>query len=126
MTATILSLVENNTAVRDLRRETRAETGGTAILQVVDATDENLVGTTFRSQVLEVSPSGMRLTADSLIENCKVDVWISIDGFPQKLFLTSEVRWASQESEGDCQLGLEIIDNPLTDVNTWCQIQRCL
>ncbi|XOV90334.1 MAG: PilZ domain-containing protein [Pseudomonadota bacterium] len=126
MAAPRLSLVENKETVRDLRRENRADAGGMAILQVVDATDENLVGMTFRSTVLEVSPSGMRLTSETLIENCKVDVWISIDGFPQKLFLTSEVRWSSLEDEGECQLGLEIIDNPLTDVDTWCQIQRCL
>ncbi len=106
------------------RQHKRTPTGGQVLGQVVDADDPALIGYTFHSSILEISPCGLRLVTDTMISGCRIDLWVEIDGHSKKLFLTTDVRWVGQEESGYYQVGVEITDNPLADMTEWCEFQR--
>ncbi len=112
------------TQVQIRRQHSRTPTGGQVLGQVVEADDATLVGYTFQSTILEISPCGLRLVTDTMIKNCRIDLWVEIEGYTKKLFLTTDVRWVSLEESGQYQVGVEITDNPLADMTEWCEFQR--
>lgn len=125
MTSNVVSLPARP-GPRELRRERRIVTSGRAVLQVVQTDDPHLLGATFHADVMEASTGGMRLTSNRFVENCRVDIWINLDGHQDKLFLTAEVRWSSHEAGNEYQLGLELVSNSLTDNERWCEICHLL
>ena len=106
------------------RKNPRTETNGHVVAQIVDAKDEALIGTTFHSEIMEISPCGMRLKSDLMIEGGRLDLWAEVSDHPVKMFLSTEVRWSSTNISGGYQMGVEIAENPLSDIVEWCEFQR--
>ena len=102
------------------RREERSRIKGVAVAQIVDTQDADLEGATFHCDIIDVSPCGMRLQTDRQIDHGKLDLWIEVDGHEGKMFLSTNIRWALLDSSAGSQLGVEIIVNPLSDVDQWC------
>ncbi|MEX0941519.1 MAG: PilZ domain-containing protein [Pseudomonadales bacterium] len=101
------------------RKEERRAVVGKAVVQVVESANPSLVGTTFKSEIMDVSRSGMRLVCQEFIEDSRLDIWLAIEGINDKLFVSAEVRWASWDQHGDYELGVEIRDDAATDSRSW-------
>lgn len=101
------------------RAESRQHSPGRLSARIVQSDDPALDGVTFEADLLEISPSGLRLTADAMLPPCQLHLWVRLNAFPERLFLTAELVWSSIEASGEHQLGVELMDNPLTDVEEW-------
>ncbi|MBD3646574.1 MAG: PilZ domain-containing protein [Pseudomonadales bacterium] len=110
---------------RERRRDSRESARDHAFVQIVDASEAELIGFTFPCDVIEVSSSGVRIrTEHEIPDGARLDLWIDI-GLPQgKIFVTSEARWVSWEDNGDFHAGLEILDGPATDADLWREINE--
>ena len=105
------------------RRHARTAVSGRVVAQVLKADDPRLMGHTFHSSIVEISPSGMRLMAAIPLDGCTLDLFVKIDGLPRTMLLKTEVRWVSQEESGDYMMGAEICDTPASDTDAWCDFQ---
>jgi hypothetical protein len=107
------------------RRHERAPANGRVVAQVAQADDPLLIGLTFHSDILEISACGLRLATSTQVEGCILELWVEVTGHPVRMFLSTEVRWSARDDEsGQYHLGVEIIPNPLTDIEEWCAYQR--
>lgn len=108
------------------RRHTRSAASGHVVAQVLNAEDPQLIGHTFHSSIVEVSPCGMRLITAIPLENCTLDLFVKINGLPRTMLIKTEVRWVSLEESGVYHIGAEICDTPASDTQAWCDFQRDL
>lgn len=108
------------------RSEPRTLAAGVAKAQVVDSANEDIIGYEFAADVFEVSPSGARLSCDRLLDDCVLDLWITLNDEETKQHLSAELRWSSEDDTGTYELGVEIVNNPLTDIDHWCELVKAL
>ena len=94
---------------------------GEATVQVVESDDPQLVGHEYVAVLHEVSLSGLRISCDQPLGDCVLELWVTT-GSKQRLRLNAESRWHSLDEDDNCEIGLEIIDNPLTDYGEWCDL----
>lgn len=106
----------------DRRRGDRILGNGLAKLQVVESKDEKLDGLTFESEVKDLSPQGLRLECDRPLDGCKLDLWVQLEGYADKVFLAADVRWVQKLGDRRFQAGVQIIDNPLSDFAAWLKL----
>lgn len=119
------SSYRDNISLTNTRREhARVPARGHVVAQVVEGPDESLIGYTFRSPIVEISPCGLRLSTSRQLSGCRLDLWLEINDHNEKMFLAADVRWTSPEEAGDYQIGVELVANPLTDIEEWCEFQR--
>ena len=112
-----------NSTGHDKRKELRRDSRERLFVQIVKSSDQDLVGTTISCQVLDVSASGLRIQAATLIPpGCQLDLWVDNSAGPGKFFLSSEVRWA-RITDGRCEAGVELYDGAATDIAEWRQLQ---
>ncbi|MDA0978630.1 MAG: GFA family protein [Proteobacteria bacterium] len=103
------------------RAEPRRLHHGSASAEVTESEDDALLGYRFQAEILEISHSGLRLSCDRLLADCTLDLWVVLDGKETRLRLSVEVRWASGDPSSGYEAGVEVIDNPLTDIAAWYQ-----
>ncbi len=102
------------------RREYRRISRDRLFLQVIDSDNRDLIGTTISGHALDVSANGLRMQSDVQVPvGSKLDLWVDISSRPGKFFLTSEVRWNSEETLGEFHLGVQLIEGPATDIEEW-------
>ena len=106
------------------RRHERTATEGRVHGEVAAAQDETLIGNTFEGTVIEVSPCGMRIETDLDISAGTLDMFVYLAGFERRMFLSCGIRWSESVGDGMHQAGVEIIANPLCDLDAWCEYQR--
>lgn len=88
--------------------------------QVTNCVDEDLVGATLFCMALDASHSGLRLRGYMhLPENTKLDLWVESDSGLNKYFLMSEVRWVRDVAGCNFDMGVELQENPVTDIDSW-------
>ena len=107
------------------RYESRHEIHQRALVQVTDTADQYLVGMAFHAEVINVSTHGMRLSAKQfggLMDGGTFELWISVDGYPAKLYLKCEGQWVSWEEDKDFHMGVQTLDKLDTDVEEWRRI----
>lgn len=111
---------ENCTGER--RRQSRYVAEDRAYIQIVDADERDLIGMTLSCEVTEVSGQGIRVITETWVpDGTRLDLWLDDSSRHGKFFLTSEVRWASVTSSGLCELGVEMLDSPASDIAEWRQ-----
>lgn len=111
------TLAENRDVER--RGESRQLSPGRVEARIVQSDDPALDGVTFEADLLEIARSGLRLTAEAMLPPCQLHLWVRLNAFPERLFLTAELVWSSIEATGEHHAGVEIMDNPLTDIEEW-------
>lgn len=112
----------NENCRAERRRESRYAAEDRAYIQIVDADERELIGMTLSCEVTDVSGLGIRvLTRTWVPDGTRLDVWLDDSSRHGKFFLTSEVRWASVTSSGQCELGVELLDSPASDITEWRQ-----
>ncbi|MFT7243334.1 MAG: hypothetical protein ACI82A_000677 [Candidatus Azotimanducaceae bacterium] len=102
------------------RIETRTISSERLFVQVTSSEEKHLIGATFSCYSLDVSSGGLRIASEAPIpEGSKLDLWIESSRRPGKYFLTSNVRWSEAAANGDCFMGIELIESPTTDIDQW-------
>lgn len=102
------------------RVDTRTASNERLFVQVTSSEEQHLVGATFSCYALDVSSSGLRIASEAPIpEGSKIDLWVESSRRPGKYFLTSNVCWSEAASNGDCFMGIELIESPTTDIDQW-------
>lgn len=105
------------------RKEYRRNSSDRLFVQIVRSHEQDLVGTTLSCVALDVSASGLRIQAASLIPaGAQLDLWVDNSAGPGKFFLSSDVRWAKITKIG-CEAGVELHDGAATDIAEWRQLQ---
>lgn len=111
---------DNGTMER--RRESRYPTEDRVFVQIVDCDESELIGMTLVCQVIDASAHGFRLSSETFVpDGARLDLWLDDSSRHGKFFLTSEVRWVSMAPSGQCDLGLEMLESPASDINAWRQ-----
>lgn len=106
------------------RRELRRRSNDRLFLQIVQSEDQDLVGTTISSNTLDASANGLKVASDQYIPvGCIIDLWVDDRVKPGKFFLSSEVRWISEDQSGSFALGVELLESAATDVQKWRERQ---
>jgi hypothetical protein len=109
---------------QEQRKEFRRESNERLFLQVVQSDDQDIVGTTISCMALNVSPGGLMVACDQRIpEGCFIDLWVDDSARPGKFFLSSEVRWESENEPGEFQIGVALLDGAATDIEEWRERQ---
>ena len=105
------------------RREFRRESNDRLFLQIVKSDDEELIGTTLSCQAVDVSGNGLKVACDQYIPvGCVLDLWVDDTAQPGKFFLSSEVRWVTEDRQ-DFQIGVQLLESAATDIQAWQQRQ---
>ena len=106
------------------RKEFRRESSERLFLQVVQSDDQDMVGTTISCIALNVSPGGLMVACDQRIpRGCFIDLWVDDSARPGKFFLSSEVRWETENEPGEYQIGVALLDGAATDIEEWRERQ---
>lgn len=106
------------------RKEFRRESNERLFLQIVQSEDEDMVGTTISCMALNVSPGGLMVACDQRIpEGCFIDLWVDDSARPGKFFLSSEVRWETENEPGEYHIGVALLDGAATDIEEWRERQ---
>ena len=102
------------------RTETRTTSSERLFVQVTSSEEQHLVGATFSCYSLDVSSNGLRIASEAPIpQGSKLDLWVDSSHRTGKYFLTSDVRWSEAAANGDCFMGIELIESPTTDIDQW-------
>ena len=102
------------------RIETRTASSVRLFVQVTSSHEQHLTGATFSCYALDVSSGGLRIASEAPIpEGSKLDLWVESSRRPGKYFLTSNVCWTEAAENGDCLMGLELMESPTTDIDQW-------
>lgn len=104
------------------RREERKHFQTEATIQVMESSDADLVGLALETNIIDVSTFGLRLGCDRLLHECTLGIWIELADESDSFFLTTAIRWASWRQDEGCQIGLELIENPLSDQEKWTEL----
>ena len=106
------------------RRHERLTTKGRVRGEVADAADSSLIGREFKGEIVEISPCGLRIETPLDLDAGTLDMWVELDGFDQRIVLSTEIRWVECVDDDLYHLGIEIITNPLSDLDSWVDFQR--
>jgi len=108
------------------RIETRQPSDGKASVRVLEAPFPELKSTTLEADVLDVSAAGLRLDCEELLDQCSLELKISLKGSSEFVVLRGEVRWASWEEGSRYQMGIEFTGNDAPLVIKWGNILKGL
>lgn len=114
----------NSATGNSRRRHERTSTSGRVRGEVADAADPSLIGQSFTGDIVEVSPCGLRVETSLDILDGTLEMWAELDGYDRRIFLSTEIRWSECVDEDVFHIGVEIIANPLSDIDHWCDFQR--
>lgn len=104
------------------RKEYRRTSTERLFVQVVEASDPDLVGTTLSCHTLDVSSGGLRVQCSEYIPaGCQLDLWIDNSARPGKFFLTSDVRWV-RSVDDQYEMGVALHEGSATDIDEWRQL----
>jgi hypothetical protein len=108
------------------RIETRQPGDGKASARVLEGPFPELKSTTLEAEVLDVSASGLRLDCEELLDQCSLELKISLNGSSEFVVLRGDVRWASWEEGSRYQMGVEFTGNDAPLVIKWGNILKGL
>ncbi|MCB1646687.1 MAG: PilZ domain-containing protein [Pseudomonadales bacterium] len=92
-------------------------------VQIVECENEDLVGTTVSCNALDVSAGGIKVQTGTYIPaGCQLDLWVDMASRPGKFFLTSDVRWVTEASDGQYMFGVQLHEGAATDIGEWKQL----
>lgn len=104
------------------RIQNRRKSSERLFVQITACVEQDMVGATFSCTAQDVSATGLRILCEAPIPNgSKLDLWVDSRLRPGKYFLTSDVRWTQEEKNGECSIGIELLDSPTTDFQQWRQ-----
>ncbi len=104
---------------REQRKEYRRVSSERVFIQIVECSDQDMVGTTVSCETLDISAGGLRVTTERFVPvGCKLDLWVDNIARPGKFFLTSDVRWIRQVAD-KYELGVELHEGSATDIDAW-------
>lgn len=111
-----------NDGARERRRESRYPMEDRVFIQIIESDEQDLIGITLTCLVVDASAHGLRIASETFVpDGSRLDLWLDDTSRHGKFFLTSEVRWVTVASSGECDLGLEMLESPASDVNEWRQ-----
>ena len=108
------------------RIEARQPSDGTASVRILDGPFPELENTTLNADVVDVSVSGLRLDCEELLDQCTLEIKISLKGASEVVILRGEVRWASWEEGSQYQMGIEFTGNDTPLIIKWGNILKGL
>lgn len=103
------------------RSEPRKSAQGGGYGELIESPMDDDVGFQFSTEIIEVSDGGLRLTCPREISAGVLDLWVTVSGIDQKFHLNGQVKWSAEQETGRHELGVEIINNPLTSIGLWQQ-----
>jgi hypothetical protein len=108
------------------RREFRRASSERLFAQVIQANDQSMVGTTLSCHAIDVSPNGLKVSSDEQVPvGCVLDLWVDDSKKPGKFFLSSDVRWVTEQDDGTgYQFGVQLHNGAATDIEAWRQRQH--
>ena len=62
-------------SIESRRREQRQMFQTEATIQIMESSDDELVGLTLETTIIDVSTSGLRLACDRFLHECSVGLW---------------------------------------------------
>jgi hypothetical protein len=105
------------------RRHKRMASNDKLFAQIVACEERpGLVGTTLSCAAMNVSAGGLGIRSYEYIpKGSQLDLWVDIGSRPGKLFLTSDVRWITENSGShhSYELGVALHEAPATDIEEW-------
>ena len=113
---------ENHAPDDNRRAEPRRLFNQQATIQVMESSDAEILGLTLETTIIDVSTHGLRMACDRFLHECSLAIWLDLADESGSLFLTTAVRWASWNEEDGFQIGLELIDNPLSELDKWVNL----
>lgn len=108
------------------RIESRQPSDGNASVRVLDGPFPELESTMLEADVLDFSSCGLRLDCEELLDQCSLELKISLKGSSEFVVLRGEVRWASWEEGSRYQMGIEFTGNDAPLVIKWGNILKGL
>ncbi len=106
------------------RREQRQTFSAEATIQVMESADQELIGLTLDTTIVDVSTNGLRLACSRFLHECTLGIWIDLADESDNYFLAAAIRWASWHEGDGFQVGLELTDNPLSDQEKWNELWK--
>lgn len=82
----------------------------------------HLMGLALETRIMEMSTFGLPLGCDRLLHECELGIWIELADEFDSFFLTRVIRWAGWRQDEGCQIGMELIENPLSDQGKWTEL----
>lgn len=108
------------------RKEPRRLFNTEATIQVMESSDSELVGLSLETTIVDVSTLGLRLSCSQFLHECSVGIWIDLADYTETYFLTANIRWTSWNETDGFQVGLEFIENPLSDQERWNELWQSI
>lgn len=82
--------------------------------------DESLLGITLQCSAVDVSANGVKLRSSetAIGPGIELDMWIDIDGWAGRYFLSGKVKWSMPAEDGHCA-GVQLLELDNTDIRNW-------
>ena len=106
------------------RKEVRQASDGTATVRILEGPYPELEGTNFDALVIDVSASGLCLDCDELLDQCTLQIKVTLEGSTEAVTLRGEVRWATWEEGGRYQMGVEFAGNDSPVIIKWRNVLK--
>ena len=104
----------------DKREEARELSGERLFVQITQAHDKALIGTTMACKAVDASAHGIKFLADDFIPvGCDLDLWVDDEARPGKFFLSGETRWTQKVGRISTMVGVKLTDGLATDIESW-------
>lgn len=102
------------------RTEVRQSCGERMFIQITQAGDKKLVGTTLSCQTVDASPHGIKFLVSEFVPiGCLLDLWVDDQSRPGKFFLSGDVRWTQKVGEHNTLVGVRLQEGLATDIESW-------
>ena len=93
----------------DLRQERREVSGRRLFVQITQAADSELVGTTMSCTSVVASAHGIKFLVEHFIPvGCLLDLWVDDESRLGKFFLSGDVRWTHKAGLTSTLVGVRL------------------
>ncbi len=117
-----MDMKSDNTAGRpeEQRSELRQISGERLFVQITQASDKDLLGTTLSCKAVDASAHGIKFLVDDFVPvGCLIDLWVDDKARPGKFFLSGDVRWTQKVGHSSTMVGVRLQEGLATDIEDW-------
>ncbi len=115
---------QNTSGIQEEQRaEPRDHSGERLFVQITQAGDKDLVGSTLSCKTVYSSANGIKfLTTEFIPVGSLVDLWVDEQARPGKFFLSGDVRWTQKVGHTSTIVGVRLQDGLATDIENWKEV----
>jgi hypothetical protein len=107
----------------ELRSEARESSAERLFVQITQAGDKDLLGTTCACTMLNASAHGITFVTEAFVPvGSLIDLWVNDKTRPGKFFLSGDVRWTQKIDETSTIIGVRLQGGLATDIESWKEI----